>query len=71
MHPIDLHTHSTRSDGTYTPTELVHYAALKGLSAIALTDHDTIDGIEEAMQAHSIHGACSRRPGRSGSDPGR
>jgi predicted metal-dependent phosphoesterase TrpH len=51
MHPIDLHTHSTRSDGTYTPTELVHYAALKGLSAIALTDHDTIDGIEEAMQA--------------------
>jgi predicted metal-dependent phosphoesterase TrpH len=46
MHPIDLHTHSTRSNGTYTPTELVQYAALKGLSAIALTDHDTIDGIE-------------------------
>ena len=51
MHPIDLHTHSTKSDGTYTPTELVHYAARKGLSAIALTDHDTIDGVEEAMKA--------------------
>ena len=51
MHPIDLHTHSTKSDGTYTPTELVHYAARKGLSAIALTDHDTIDGVEDAMQA--------------------
>ena len=51
MHPIDLHTHSTKSDGTYTPTQLVQYAARKGLSAIALTDHDTIDGVGEAMQA--------------------
>lgn len=48
---IDLHTHSTRSDGTLTPTELVRYAAQKGLSAIALTDHDTIDGIDEALAA--------------------
>ena len=51
MHPIDLHTHSTRSDGTLTPAELIRYAAQKGLAAIALTDHDTIDGIEEAVQA--------------------
>lgn len=51
MYPIDLHTHSTKSDGTYTPTQLVRYAARKGLSAIALTDHDTIDGVEEALQA--------------------
>lgn len=51
MNSIDLHTHSTASDGTYTPTELVHYAASKGLSAIALTDHDTTDGIEEALAA--------------------
>ena len=49
MHPIDLHTHSTRSDGTLTPAELIRYAAQKGLAAIALTDHDTIDGIEEAV----------------------
>lgn len=48
---IDLHTHSTRSDGTYTPTELVNYALEKGLSAIALTDHDTVDGIDEALAA--------------------
>lgn len=51
MFPIDLHTHSTKSDGTYTPTELVRYAAQKGLRAIALTDHDTTQGIEEAMAA--------------------
>lgn len=46
---IDLHVHSTRSDGTYTPTELVDYAIEKGLTAFALTDHDTIDGLEEAL----------------------
>lgn len=45
---IDLHTHSTVSDGTYTPEELVRYAKEKGLRAIALTDHDRIDGIAEA-----------------------
>ena len=46
---IDLHVHSTRSDGTYTPTELVDYAMKKGLTAFALTDHDTTDGLEEAL----------------------
>ncbi len=46
---IDLHTHSTISDGTYTPAELVRYGKKKGLRAIALTDHDRIDGIEEAQ----------------------
>lgn len=49
MKPIDLHVHSTRSDGTYTPTELVDYAIEKGLAAFALTDHDSIDGLEEAI----------------------
>ena len=38
--PIDLHIHSNKSDGTYTPTELVHYAVEKGLTAFALTDHE-------------------------------
>ena len=47
--PIDLHVHSTRSDGTYSPTELVDYAIEKGLAAFALTDHDTVDGLEEAI----------------------
>ena len=48
--PIDLHVHSTCSDGTYTPTELVDYARETGLAAFALTDHDSVDGLEEAIQ---------------------
>ena len=47
---IDLHTHTRCSDGSLTPTEMVHLAAKNGLSAIAITDHDTISGIEEAKQ---------------------
>lgn len=47
---VDLHVHSTRSDGTYSPTELVDYAMEKGLSAFALTDHDTVDGLTEAIE---------------------
>lgn len=53
MNYIDLHVHSTASDGSYTPSELVHYAIEKGLVAFALTDHDTIDGIEEAIDTAS------------------
>lgn len=56
MSPIDLHTHSTKSDGTYTPRELVQYAQEKGLSAIALTDHDTADGIGEAIETAAALG---------------
>ena len=51
MGQVDLHVHSTSSDGTYTPTELVNYAIEKGLDAFALTDHDTVDGIDEALAA--------------------
>lgn len=51
MNIVDLHVHSNKSDGSFTPSELVQYAIEKGLSAFALTDHDTTDGIEEAMQA--------------------
>lgn len=46
---IDLHNHSTKSDGTLTPSELVIHAMEKGLTAFALTDHDTIDGLSEAV----------------------
>ena len=49
MNIMDLHVHSTRSDGSFTPCELVDYAIEKGLIAFALTDHDTVDGIEEAI----------------------
>ncbi len=45
---IDLHTHSTESDGTLTPEELMKHAQECGLSAVALTDHDAISGIEKA-----------------------
>lgn len=51
MKYIDLHVHSTVSDGTFTPTELVAEAKRCNLSAFALTDHDTIRGFEEAKKA--------------------
>lgn len=47
---IDLHVHSTASDGSMSPGELVRYAVKKELAAIAITDHDTIDGIPEAIK---------------------
>jgi len=52
MKNIDLHTHSTASDGTFTPEQLVDYAIEKNLAAIALTDHDTVDGLSAAL-AHA------------------
>lgn len=48
---IDLHTHSTASDGTCTPTELVTLAASVDIKLLALTDHDTLSGIAEAQEA--------------------
>lgn len=55
MNFIDMHTHSTASDGLYSPSRLVEYALEKGLSGIAITDHDTIGGIEEAIQQASYY----------------
>ncbi len=51
----DLHAHSTASDGTLTPTELVQRAKEKRVDVLALTDHDTIAGIEEAITAANTH----------------
>ena len=51
MAAIDLHTHSMFSDGTFTPRAIVELGAERGLSTIALTDHDTIVGIDEAESA--------------------
>jgi predicted metal-dependent phosphoesterase TrpH len=48
---VDLHTHSTASDGLYSPTELFQRAAEAGLRVVALTDHDSTNGLEEAAQA--------------------
>ena len=49
MSGIDLHTHSNRSDGTFTPREVVRTAAELELDVVALTDHDTTDGLAEAI----------------------
>jgi 3',5'-nucleoside bisphosphate phosphatase len=46
---VDLHLHTTASDGVLRPSELVRYAEKKGLQAIAITDHDTIEGLEEGL----------------------
>lgn len=51
MSICDLHTHSTASDGQYTPSELVKLAKERSLEVLALTDHDTVDGIGEAVRA--------------------
>lgn len=53
---IDLHTHSLVSDGTDTPSQLVARAASLGLDVVALTDHDTTDGVAEAVAAGAGHG---------------
>ena len=67
---IDLHTHSSVSDGTDTPEELVRKAAAAGLDVVALTDHDTFDGLDAAVAegervgVHVFRGmelSCSRR----------
>lgn len=53
---IDLHLHSTCSDGAFSPTEVVERAAKAGLAAIAIADHDSVAGIVEATAAGERHG---------------
>jgi len=47
----DLHTHSTASDGQYAPAELAELAKRRGIRVLALTDHDSLEGLEEALEA--------------------
>ncbi|MGO1062556.1 PHP domain-containing protein [Acinetobacter lwoffii] len=57
MHGVDLHTHSNISDGTFSPQQLVEAAVEKLVHTLALTDHDTMDGLvlaEEAAKNHEI-----------------
>lgn len=56
MDKIDMHIHTTASDGTRTPLECVSLAAMAGLKAIAITDHDTMAGIKEAGEAGELLG---------------
>src|SRR5437879_12990355 len=51
MSRIDLHTHTTASDGSLSPTELVQLAKQHGVSALAVTDHDSVAGLPDAMAA--------------------
>lgn len=55
MKLIDMHVHTTASDGVFTPIQVINYSLLKQLSGIAITDHDTVGGIDEAMRhAHNL-----------------
>lgn len=56
MPPCDLHLHSDYSDGKMSPEEIVSYAHTIGLSALSITDHDTMDGQEEALAAGGRYG---------------
>ena len=59
----DFHTHSTYSDGLRSPAELVDLAAGRGVRVLALTDHDTLDGLEEAEAAAARHPGFTLVPG--------
>ena len=56
MLDYDLHCHSNISDGTLTPAELVNRAAGRGVKVMALTDHDDMDGLDEARATAAQHG---------------
>ncbi len=56
MGGIDLHTHTSYSDGTFSPAEVVKLASERGLSVVAITDHDTTDGLAEAFTAGEATG---------------
>ena len=56
MLDYDLHCHSSVSDGTLTPAEVVNRAAERGVKVLALTDHDDVDGLDEARAAAAQHG---------------
>jgi len=60
---VDLHTHTTASDGTYSPTELVAEAAQRGVRVLAVTDHDSTEGLPEAMRASEAHRPLEIIPG--------
>jgi predicted metal-dependent phosphoesterase TrpH len=60
---VDLHTHTVASDGTYTPAELVREAARRGVRVLALTDHDSVEGVAPALLAAREHPPLEIVPG--------
>ena len=73
MRKVDLHIHSTASDGTWTPQELVNAAQAAGLGLIAVTDHDSTANVAETMRIAAANGikclpgveVCSTKDGMS------
>ncbi|MBI3456890.1 MAG: PHP domain-containing protein [Candidatus Rokubacteria bacterium] len=63
MSGADLHAHTTASDGTYTPPELVREAVRRGLRALAITDHDSTEGVEPALATAREHPPLEIVPG--------
>lgn len=63
MSGVDLHAHTTASDGTYTPTELVGEAVRRGVRVLAITDHDSTEGVEPALVAAREHPLLTIVPG--------
>lgn len=63
MIEVDLHLHTTASDGTLTPTQLVHLCAERGLRVICISDHDTTNGLPEALQAAAAYPELTIIPG--------
>ncbi|WP_165000327.1 PHP domain-containing protein [Anaerophilus nitritogenes] len=60
---IDMHVHTNASDGIFSPTQIVEWAYKKGLRGIAITDHDTVDGIVEAVYTSKKYGGFLLVPG--------
>ncbi len=60
---VDLHTHTTASDGTLAPGELVREAARRGVRVLAITDHDSTDGLAEALEEAAGHPPLTLVPG--------
>jgi predicted metal-dependent phosphoesterase TrpH len=60
---VDLHAHTTASDGTYAPAELVEEAVRRGLRVLAITDHDSTEGVGPALAAARAHPALEIVPG--------
>ena len=56
MSRLDLHLHTTHSDGSFTPTEIINLARKAGVTALAITDHDITTGVSEATEAGKAHG---------------
>lgn len=63
MGGVDLHTHTTASDGTYAPSELVREAARRGVRVLAVTDHDSVDAVAPALLAAREHPPLEIVPG--------